>query len=135
MDDPLYRGRSPHLVSPRKDGQIVTDDLDITIEDFLQMAGPEVTEPINKMLSTMIEDGADIFEIASTSDALERLTNLLFVAVLDEGREADSADEMTAEMLGMCEGITRAVIVINRFMAYHAAVQLLPESGPEDDDA
>ena len=113
----------------------MTDDLDITIEDFLQMAGPEVTEPINKMLSAMIEDGADIFEIASTSDALERLTNLLFVAVLDEGREADASDEMTAEMLGMCEGITRAVIVINRFMAYHAAVQLLPASGPEDDDA
>ena len=42
---------------------------------------------------------------------------------------------MTAEMLGMCEGITRAVIVINRFMAYHTAVQLLPEWGPEGDDA
>ena len=134
MDSLVCRGRSPHLAPTRKDGK-VTDDLDITIEDFLQMAGPEVTEPINKMLSAMIEDGADIFEIASTSDALERLTNLLFVAVLDEGREADASDEMTAEMLGMCEGITRAVIVINRFMAYHAAVQLLPESGPEDDDA
>ena len=134
MDGLVSRGRCPHLVPTRKDGE-VTDDIDITIEDFLQMAGPEVTGPINKMLSTMIEDGADIFEIASADEAINRLTNLLFVAILDEGREADSSGEMTPEMVGMCEGITRAVIVINRFMAYHAAVKMLPEHGPEDDDA
>lgn len=106
---------------------------DITIEDFLQMAGPEITVPINQMLSSMIEDGSEIFDIASTDEAISRLTNLLFIAVLSEGKEADAVDEMSDEMVGICEGITRAVIVINRFMAYHAAVKMLPKTGPEDD--